>query len=105
MALRAIGIDWASRRIDDRDRICAKLGYSIGKNMGQRFYVSGSADLMQSDARIAQLVALRRNRSQVEIVFADIDADDRGVARDLEIQELCWYRRRYSRRPPITFFT
>ncbi len=90
VALRAVGIDWASRRIDDRDRNCAKFGDAINKHIGERSDVIGSADLIQSDARVAQLVALGRERRQVEIVFADIDADDRGVARDLEIQELGW---------------
>jgi hypothetical protein len=34
VALRAVGIDWASRRIDDRDRTCAKLGDAIDKRVG-----------------------------------------------------------------------
>ena len=105
VALRAVGIDWASRRIDDRDRTSAKFGDAINKHIGQRSDAIGSADLIQSDTRVAELVAIGRDRRQVEIVFADIDADDRGVARYFEFQELCWYRSRYSRRPPITFFT
>jgi hypothetical protein len=85
VALRAVGIDWASRRIDDRDRTCAKLGDAINKHIGQRSDAIGSADLIQSDARVSHFVAIWRDRRQVEIVFADIDSDDRGVARDLEI--------------------
>jgi len=83
--LRTVDIDWASRRIDDRDRTCAKLGYSIGKGIGQRRDPICSADLIQCDARVAQFAALGRDRREVEKVFADVDSDDRGVAFELEI--------------------
>lgn len=85
VALRAVGIDWTSRRVDDRDRTCAELGHSIGKDIGQRRDTIRSADLIQRDARVAHLAALRRDRREVEKVFADVDSDDRGVAFELEI--------------------
>ena len=85
VALRAVGIDWASRRIDDRDRTCAKLGHSIGKHIGQHSDAIAAADLIHSDARVAQFAALGVDRCQVEIIFADIDSRDRGIARDLEV--------------------
>src|SRR5216683_3862853 len=103
--LRAVGIDWASRRIDDRDRTRTKLGDAIRKHLGQSRDAIGASNLIQGNAHVAQLAAARRDRCDVEIVFADIDSDDRGVARDIEVQELGRYRSRYSRRPPITFFT
>jgi hypothetical protein len=86
--LRAVDIDWASRRINDRDRTCSKLRNAIDKNVGNCSYAIGAADLIQSDTRIAQFAALRRYRCQIEVVFAYVDSDDRGVARDLEVQEL-----------------
>ena len=85
VALRAVGIDRTSGRIDDRDRTGAKLGHSIGKDIGQRRDTIRSADLIQRDARVAHLAALRRDRREVEKVFADVDSDDRGVAFELEI--------------------
>jgi hypothetical protein len=88
VALRAVGIDWTSRRIDDRDRTCTELGHSIGKHIGQRRDAICSADLIQRDARVAQLAALGSDRREVEKVFADVDSDDRGVASELEVQEL-----------------
>ena len=86
--LRTVDIDWASRRIDDRDRTCAKLGNAIDQHISQRAYAIGPADLIQSDTRVAQLALLARDRCQVEVALAYIDSDDRSVARDLEVQEL-----------------
>ncbi|MEA2679174.1 MAG: hypothetical protein QOK03_896 [Candidatus Binataceae bacterium] len=85
VALRAVGIDWTSRRIDDRDRTGAELGHSIGKDIGQRRDAIRSADLSQRDACVAQFAALGRDRREVEKVFADVDSDERGVAFELEI--------------------
>ena len=84
VALRAVGIDWTSRRIDNRDRTCAELGHSIDQQIGQRRDAVCSADLSQPDAREAQFAALGSDRREVEIVFADVDSDDRGVACELE---------------------
>jgi hypothetical protein len=86
--LRAVDIDWAPRRINDRDRTRSKLRNAIDKNVGNCSYATCAADLIQSDTRIAQFAALGRHRCQVEVVFAYIDSDYRGVARDLEVQEL-----------------
>jgi hypothetical protein len=41
--------------------------------------------LSQPDAREAQFAALGSDRREVEIVFADVDSDDRGVACELEV--------------------
>jgi len=85
VALRAVGIDWTSGRIDDRDRTGAELGHSSGKDIGQRGDAIRSADLIHRDARVAQFAALGSDRREVEIVFANVDSDDRGVACELEI--------------------
>jgi hypothetical protein len=86
--LRTVGVDWTLRRIDDRDRTCSKLRYVIDEHLGQRRDAIGSADLLQSDARVAQRTARGADRCKIEIVFADINSDDRGVARNLEVQDL-----------------
>jgi len=85
VALRAVGIDRTSGRIDDRDLTGAELGHSIGKDIGQRRDAICLANLIQRDARVAQFAALGRDRREVEKVFADVDSDDRGVACELEI--------------------
>jgi len=85
VALRAVGIDWTSRRIDDRDRACAELGHSIDEQIGQGRDAICSADLIQRDARVPQLSLLGSDRREVEKVLADIDSDDRGVASEFEV--------------------
>jgi hypothetical protein len=41
--------------------------------------------LSQRDARVVKFAARGNDRREVEIVFANVDSDDRGVASELKL--------------------